>query len=108
MPSHAQPTIAVNPGGRAPGCDTGSVSGGATDPIASLAFRHSWRPSQQRVLEEVQLHLLDRRLHVVAAPGAGKTTLGLECFRLLGKPAVVLSPTRTIRNGAPKCCSGRL
>lgn len=98
MSSHAQPTITVKPGGRAPECDTGAVSGGATDPIASLAFRHSWRPSQQRVLDEVQLHLLDRRLHVVAAPGAGKTTLGLECFRLLGKPAVVLSPTRTIRD----------
>lgn len=78
--------------------ETGPVSGGLPDPIASLAFRHTWRPSQRRVLEEVELHLLDRRLHVVAAPGAGKTTLGLECFRLLGKPAVVLSPTRTIRN----------
>lgn len=78
--------------------ETEPVSGGTPDPIASLAFRHSWRPSQKRVLDEVRLHLLDRRLHVVAAPGAGKTTLGLECFRLLGKPAVVLSPTRTIRN----------
>lgn len=98
MSSHAQPTMPVGPTAVAPERDTGLVPGGTTDPIASLAFRHSWRPSQERVLDEIRLHLLDRRLHVVAAPGAGKTTLGLECFRLLGRPAVVLSPTRTIRN----------
>ncbi len=42
--------------------------------------------------------MLDGKLHVVAAPGSGKTTLGLEIFRRLGKPALVLSPTRTIRD----------
>ena len=30
--------------------------------------------------------------------GAGKTTLGLEVFKRLGKPSLVLSPTRVIRN----------
>ncbi len=64
----------------------------------SLRFRHEWRESQARVLTGMRLHLADKRLHVVAAPGAGKTTLGLECFRLLGRPALVLSPTRTIRD----------
>jgi superfamily II DNA or RNA helicase len=66
--------------------------------FADLAFRFTWRPSQARVLEAIRLHLNDDRLHVVAAPGAGKTTLGLECFRLLAEPALVLSPTRTIRD----------
>jgi len=37
-------------------------------------------------------------LHIVAAPGSGKTTLGLEIFRELGHPALVLSPTRVIRD----------
>lgn len=98
MRSHGHSMTSAPPSPSAPGCQTAPVPGGTSDPIASLAFRHAWRPSQQRVLDEVALHLLDRRLHVVAAPGAGKTTLGLECFRLLGRPAVVLSPTRTIRD----------
>ena len=34
----------------------------------------------------------------MAAPGAGKTTLGLEIFRLLQQPTFVLSPTRVIRD----------
>ncbi len=64
----------------------------------TLQFRHSWRPYQKRVLAAIHEHLDDQRLHVVAAPGAGKTTLGLEVFRLLAKPAMVLSPTRIIRD----------
>lgn len=63
-----------------------------------LQFRHAWRPYQQRVLDAIDQHFRDRKLHVVAAPGSGKTTLGLEIFRRLGKPALVFSPTRTIRD----------
>jgi superfamily II DNA or RNA helicase len=63
-----------------------------------MKFCYPWRPYQARVLDAVHDHLDDRRLHVVAAPGAGKTTLGLEVFRMLGKPAIVLSPTRIIRD----------
>ncbi|CAM3589524.1 Type III restriction enzyme, res subunit [Vibrio aerogenes CECT 7868] len=67
-------------------------------PFNSMKFCHPWHPCQQRVLYAVKQHLCDRRLHLVAAPGAGKTVLGLEVFRMLGKPAMVLSPTRMIRN----------
>ena len=67
-------------------------------PFDSLRFRKSWRPYQQRVLDAIDQHLDDDRLHVVAAPGAGKTTLGLEVFRRLGKRTLVLSPTRVIRD----------
>ena len=63
-----------------------------------MRFRWPWRPYQERVLAELEAHLEDHRLHVVAAPGSGKTILGIEAFRRLGKPAVVLSPTLTIRN----------
>lgn len=43
-------------------------------------------------------HIDDDRLHVVAAPGAGKTTLGLELIRRLARPAMVLTPTVAIRD----------
>ena len=37
--------------------------------------------AEDRVLQELKEHLDDARLHVVAAPGAGKTVLGLEVIR---------------------------
>ncbi|MBF2054546.1 MAG: DEAD/DEAH box helicase family protein [Candidatus Sericytochromatia bacterium] len=38
-----------------------------------------------------------RRLHLVAPPGSGKTLLGLEMARRLGQPAVILSPNTVIQ-----------
>lgn len=38
----------------------------------------------------------DRRLHLVAPPGAGKTLVGLEVVRRLGRPAVVFTPTAAL------------
>jgi superfamily II DNA or RNA helicase len=67
-------------------------------PIQHLHFKYPWRPYQARFLNEIDCHLSDDKLHVVAAPGAGKTTLGLEIFRRLGSSCLVLSPTRIIRN----------
>lgn len=67
-------------------------------PFKTLRFRYPWRPYQERVLDAVNEHLDDMRLHIVAAPGAGKTTLGLEIFRVLEKPTLALSPTRIIRD----------
>lgn len=68
------------------------------NPTGHLRFRWPWRPHQERVLDAIEAHLDDKRLHIVAAPGAGKTILGLEVFRRLAQPAVVLAPTRTIRD----------
>ncbi|MDD1795513.1 DEAD/DEAH box helicase family protein [Enterovibrio sp. ZSDZ42] len=67
-------------------------------PFDTMTFCYPWRPYQSRVLNAVHEHLNDKRLHIVAAPGAGKTTLGLEVFRILRKPTLVLSPTRVIRD----------
>ncbi len=63
-----------------------------------LRFRHEWRPYQARVLAELEPHVADGHLHVVAAPGAGKTILGLEVIRRLDRRALVVTPTLTIRN----------
>lgn len=67
-------------------------------PFTQLSFRYPWRPYQQRVLDAIHCHLADKRLHIVAAPGAGKTSLGLEVFRLLQQNTLVMSPTRVIRD----------
>ncbi|EEA93583.1 DEAD/DEAH box helicase family protein [Pseudovibrio sp. JE062] len=63
-----------------------------------LKFQASWREYQERVLAELDTHLDDDHLHVVAAPGSGKTVLGLEVMRRIGQPAIILAPTITIRN----------
>lgn len=63
-----------------------------------LKFKGSWRSYQKRILDSLSVHLQDRKLHVVAAPGAGKTTLGIEVISRLKAPSVVLCPTNTIKN----------
>ena len=67
-------------------------------PFEQLNFCYPWRAYQNRVLQAIDEHLDDDKLHIVAAPGAGKTTLGLEVFRRLKKRTLVLSPTRVIRD----------
>lgn len=63
-----------------------------------IKFRFSWRSYQHRVLSELDAHLDDGHLHIIAAPGSGKTVLGLEVIRQLNKPALILSPTLAIRD----------
>ena len=63
-----------------------------------MQFKGVWRDYQAQVLGEVVDHLANGRLHVVAAPGAGKTVLGLELVRRLGRRAVVFTPTVAIRD----------
>jgi len=62
-----------------------------------LSFNGTWRNYQQRILDNLSLHLLDNKIHVVAAPGAGKTTLGIEVIARLNRPTLILVPTITIR-----------
>lgn len=65
---------------------------------SNIRFMFPWRGYQQRVLDEIETHLDDNKLHIIAPPGSGKTVLGLEVVRRLNKPTLILSPTRTIRN----------
>ena len=62
-----------------------------------LNFAKPWRPYQQRAIEEFNDHVADRHFHLVAAPGSGKTVMGLEVVRRLARPALVLTPTLAIR-----------
>ncbi|WP_420139462.1 DEAD/DEAH box helicase family protein [Sphingomonas sp.] len=63
-----------------------------------MKFTGVWRSYQARVLAEMDVHLADGRLHIVAAPGSGKTVLGLEAMRRIGRRALILSPSITIRD----------
>lgn len=63
-----------------------------------LKFSGSWRDYQKRILDDLNFHLADNKIHVVAAPGAGKTTLGIEVISRINKPTLILTPTITIRN----------
>jgi len=65
---------------------------------ADVRFRKSWRSYQQRVLSELDQHLDDDHLHIIAAPGSGKTVLGLEVMRRLNHPTLILSPTVAIQD----------
>lgn len=63
-----------------------------------LHFNGKWRSYQQRILDSLDFHLRDNKLHIVAAPGAGKTTLGIEVIARLHRPTLILCPTNTIKN----------
>ena len=62
-----------------------------------IQFKGEFRSYQQRVLDNVDKYLEDRKINIVAAPGSGKTVLGLELIRRLGEPCLILSPTTAIR-----------
>lgn len=62
-----------------------------------LQFKGTWRKYQARVLENATTYLQDGKVHIVAAPGSGKTTLGIELIKRLSAPALVLAPSVTIR-----------
>lgn len=64
----------------------------------TLNFNGTWRSYQQRILDNLDYHVRDKKLHVVAAPGAGKTTLGIEVIARLQRPTLILCPTNTIKN----------
>ena len=63
-----------------------------------MAFRKDWRVYQSRLLEHLNRYLDNKRLHLIAAPGSGKTVIGLEVIRRINQPTLVLAPTITIRD----------
>ena len=74
------------------------------DPVAAggwegLRFQGEWRRYQRLALDAFDADRAGRRrsTHVVAPPGSGKTVIGLEIARRLGRPALVLCPTAAIQ-----------
>ena len=55
------------------------------DGLKDISFRGTFRPAQQRILDAAGEYLADRKIHIVAAPGSGKTILGLELIRRINK-----------------------
>lgn len=43
-----------------------------------LSFKGEWRNYQKRILQHIQTYLADKKVHIVAAPGSGKTTIGMN------------------------------
>jgi superfamily II DNA or RNA helicase len=62
-----------------------------------LQFKGTWRSYQARVLENTEKYIEDGKIHIVAAPGSGKTTLGIELIARMKEAALVLTPSITIR-----------
>ncbi len=62
-----------------------------------VRFHGEFRDYQKNVLDNLNRHMTNNKVHIVAAPGSGKTILGLEIIRRLGNAALVLSPSVTIR-----------
>lgn len=65
--------------------------------LTNLRFKSEFRDYQKNVLDHSQKYLKDGKIHIVAAPGSGKTTLGIELICRLNSPALILAPTVTIR-----------
>ena len=62
-----------------------------------LKFKGTWRNYQARVLKNTEKYMADGKIHIVAAPGSGKTTLGIELIARMKEAALVLTPSITIR-----------
>lgn len=62
-----------------------------------LCFKGTWRVYQQRVLDRYDQYVQDRKIHIVAAPGSGKTTLGIELIKRINYVSLILVPSITIR-----------
>ena len=63
----------------------------------NIKFKYNWRKYQQRVLDELEEHLVNNHLHIIAPPGSGKTVLGLEVALRLNQPVLILAPTLAIK-----------
>lgn len=66
--------------------------------LEEYKFKGTWRKYQNEVLTEFDKHIKDKKINVVAAPGSGKTILGLQMICKLNQHVLILAPTITIKN----------
>lgn len=59
--------------------------------FTGIRFSGSFRAYQQRVLDHADRHLADGHIHIVAAPGSGKTILDPELTRRLQELSLIPS-----------------
>ncbi|WP_298864930.1 DEAD/DEAH box helicase family protein [uncultured Gimesia sp.] len=72
-----------------------------SDHFPEVRFRGQLRPSQAEAISVVEQQLAagQKRLHIVAPPGSGKTVLGLYLWaHHIQRPALVLSPNSAIQS----------
>ncbi len=93
----------------AAGCldwDSNEPGDASFDPLLSqdprlqdMGFQHPLRKYQEDILEllDRKLERGERRFHVVAPPGAGKTIIGLQMVSRFKCPSLILSPNTTIQ-----------
>lgn len=65
--------------------------------LQDIKFKYPFRDYQQEALTMLNRYIHDKKLHIVAAPGAGKTILALELLLRIGNKALVLVPTIAIK-----------
>jgi len=69
-----------------------------------LQFFGEWRPYQRAALAAFEKDVKhgNKSTHIVAPPGSGKTLLGVELIRRVGKRALVLAPSQGIQQQWPR------
>ena len=62
-----------------------------------IKFKYIFRDYQKEALDMLDKYKNDKKIHIVASPGAGKTILALELLLRIGNKALVLAPTIAIK-----------
>ena len=65
--------------------------------LQDIKFKYPFRDYQQETLNMLNRYIHDKKLHIVAAPGSGKTILALELLLRIGNKAMILVPTNAIK-----------
>lgn len=68
------------------------------DIFSNLVFQFPFRKYQKLILHQVEAATdTERKYHIIAPPGSGKTIVGLELIKRFAEPSVVFTPTSTIQ-----------
>lgn len=68
-----------------------------TNYFQNVRFKYNFRDYQKEFLKNIENYINDNKIHIVAAPGAGKTILGLELCRIINKKALIIVPSIALK-----------